>query len=114
MRVFGLGLLLVFLGACTPTPEQSLPNTTWTPDVRDGDLLDFIKLVQQATGKIMVIDPRVRGRVNIANSQALTSEQLYNLFLATLEVNGFAAIDVDDIVRIVPAREVGDSALYKK
>ena len=103
------GLLVGALASCTQTQAQDQP--TWTPQFENVDILDFIQYVQRATDKIMVIDPRVQGQVTVINSNALTRQQLYDLFLATLDVHGFTAVDVNNIVRITPKDQAKTEAL---
>ena len=54
-----LGLCLLFCLALSPVQAQQ--QATWTPNFRDSDILEVIRAVQDATGKTMVVDPRVRG-----------------------------------------------------
>ena len=94
--------LLINGCAQTPTPAPASQVNTWNPSYDNGDILDFIQLVQTATGKTFVVDPRVQGEVTIVNSVPLTTEALYKLFLATLDVNGYTAVEIDNIVRVIP------------
>ena len=77
--------------------------TTWTPNYRDTDLLDFIQDVQLATGKAFVIDPRVAGKVTMTSGTPLDGEQFYQLLRRVLAQNGFVAMEANNIVRIFPA-----------
>jgi len=103
------------MSACAQTqPNQSVDTQTseqtWTPRIQDGDLLEFIKLVQEATGKLFVIDPRVEGRVTIVNSKPLNRQQMFDLLEATLDVQGYTAVEVDNIVRIIPKVDANSEA----
>lgn len=84
---------------------------TWQVQWQAIDILEAIQFVQEATGKVMVIDPRVKGQVTVLSDKDINQEELYQLFLATLEVNGFAAYEVDGIVRIVPSSEIKTKAI---
>lgn len=81
------------------------------PDFRDVDIQEMIKLVADITGKTLVIDPRVKGRVNVISTKKLSKSELYNLFLSVLEVQGFTAIEVGDVVRILPRKDARTSAV---
>jgi general secretion pathway protein D len=110
MTKIALTLIIVLL---LPNCAQPLAQETetWTPKFENADLYEFIKFVQEATGKTFVIDPRVRGQVTIFAEKAANRQQLYGLLLATLEVNGYAAVEVDGIVRILPKADVKTQAL---
>lgn len=85
--------------------STALAQQTWTVNFKDSDIHEVIKFVADATDKTLVIDPQVKGRVKVISATPLDSEQLYNLFLSVLEIHGFTAISVGDIVRVIPIKE---------
>lgn len=75
---------------------------TWTVNIRNADIQAFITQVAEMTGKNFVIDPRVRSRdVTVISKQALTSAEVYELFLSVLQVHGYAAVPAGDVIKIV-------------
>jgi len=96
-----LGSLILGLSLVSIAQAQQ----TWTVNFKDSDIHEVIKFVADATGKTLVIDPQVKGRVKVISATPLDSEQLYNLFLSVLEIHGFTAISVGDIVRVIPIKE---------
>lgn len=83
----------------------AVAQQTWTVNFKDSDIQEVIKFVADATGKTLIIDPQVKGRVKVISATPLDKEQLYNLFLSVLEIHGFTAITVGDIVRVIPIKE---------
>lgn len=74
-----------------------------TLNLRSADIRAFIQDVARVTGKTFIIDPRVAGTVSIASTGAISSEEMFDVFLATLRANGLAAIPSgDNAYRIVP------------
>lgn len=71
-------------------------------NMRDADIRALIQWVADVTGKNLVVHKDVQGKVTVLSSEPLTSAEAYQVFLATLEVHGFAAIDADGTVKIVP------------
>ena len=56
--------------------------------------------------KTIILDPRVKGRVTIFSNAALDQNQVWQVYLRTMQVNGFSSIAEDgDIVRIIPENE---------
>ncbi|MBE8232254.1 MAG: hypothetical protein HAW67_00865, partial [Endozoicomonadaceae bacterium] len=55
-----------------------------------------------ATGKNFLIDPRVKGSINVVTSSDIDDDQLYSLFLAVLQIHGFVVIDGEDFSKILP------------
>jgi general secretion pathway protein D len=104
------GLLLPPMAmAAEPTQGQG-QDQTWTVNYRDTELEEVVRFVAQVSGKTIIVDPKAKGRVQVISSQPLNKEQLYDLFLSILDVNGFAAVDSGDTVRIIPARDARSSA----
>ncbi len=96
------GLLAV---VCLVSLSVSAAEQTWTVNFNDSDIGEVIKFVADASGRTIIIDPRVKGRVKVISAAPLNGEALYDLFLSVLEVHGFAAVAVGDVVRIVPRKE---------
>ncbi|WP_341708232.1 type II secretion system secretin GspD [Halopseudomonas sp.] len=72
-------------------------------NLRDADINGLIEIVSQETGINFIVDPRVRGQVNVVSGQPIRREDLYELFLSVLKSQGFAAVrGSDGMVRIVP------------
>ena len=56
--------------------------------------------------KTIILDPRVKGRVTIFSNAALDQNQVWQVYLRTMQVNGFSSITEDgNIVRIIPENE---------
>jgi general secretion pathway protein D len=97
-------LAAVLLAFCmsfnTVAAEQS-----WTVNFNDTDIQQVIKFMADATGKTIIIDPKVRGPVKVISARPLNSGELYDLFLSVLDVHGYTAIESGGVVRIVPNRD---------
>ena len=72
-------------------------------NLRDADINGLIEIVSQETGINFIVDPRVRGQVNVVSGQPVKRDELYDLFLGVLKSYGFAAVTGrEGTVRIVP------------
>ncbi|UZJ43508.1 type II secretion system secretin GspD [Marinimicrobium sp. C6131] len=78
---------------------------TWTVNFKDTDIQEVIKFVADATGKTILVDPKVRGQVRVISQDAVNKEELYELFLSMMDVQGFTAVENGNVVRIVPNRD---------
>jgi general secretion pathway protein D len=87
-----------------PAPAQ--PGTQ-VLNLKDADITSFIGLVSEATGKNFVVDPRVTGKVTVISQSPLGEDELYEVFLSVLRVNGFAAVPAGKIIKIVPEQAAG-------
>ncbi len=61
-----------------------------------------VEAVSKITGKSFVIDPRVKGTVNVISGKPVQPEAAYLFLLSALRMQGFAAVGVNGIVKIVP------------
>jgi general secretion pathway protein D len=71
----------------------------------NADIESVVKVVSEMTGKNFVLDPRVKGTVNIVSSKPVSRALLYDILLSALRVNGYAAIEDRGMVKIVPELE---------
>ena len=83
----------------------------WQINFKDSDIQEVIKFVADITGKTVIIDPRVKGKVKVISANALSEKEIYDLFLSVLETQGFTAIDVGNIVRVIPRKDARTSAV---
>lgn len=84
---------------------------TWQINLRDADLTAFINEVSDITGKNFAVDPRVRGNVTVISNKALTKDQVYDLFLGVLNVNGVVAIPSGNTIKLVPDSNVKNAGI---
>ena len=84
---------------------------TWTVNFKDSDIQEVIKFIAEATGKTIVIDPKVRGQVKVISNAPVNGDELYGLFLSILDVHGFTAVENGEVVRIVPNRDARSLAI---
>ncbi len=68
----------------------------------NADIEGVIKVVSEITGKNFVLDPRVKGVVNIVSAKPLSRAHVYEVFLSALRLQGYAAIEERGMVKIVP------------
>lgn len=78
----------------------------YTVNFNDTDINELIRFVADATGETFLIDPKVRGKIQLVSSTPVDDEQLYDLFLAVLEIHGYTAVRASDgIVTVLPIQE---------
>jgi len=66
------------------------------------DIEGVVKAVSEITGKNFVLDPRVKGTVNIVSARPMSRALVYEVFLSALRLQGYAAIEERGIIKIVP------------
>jgi general secretion pathway protein D len=71
----------------------------------NADLYEVIRTMAEILKINYVIDPKVRGTVNINTSGAISQEDIYPLFLSILRMNGATIVKRDSVYEIVPIAE---------
>lgn len=92
-------------------PLSSAIAQELTVNFRDTDLKEVISFVSDVTGKTIIVDPLVNGRVMVMSEEPLTPDELYNLFLAVLDVHNFVAVETAGVVRILPKADTRTSSV---
>lgn len=88
---------------------NSWAQQTWMINFKDSDIQELIKFVADATGRTVVIDPRVKGRVKVISSKPLNEGELLQLFRTVLEMHDFSMVDVEGVLRIIPLKDARSS-----
>jgi general secretion pathway protein D len=88
-------LLFLWLGPLIAQPGVTL-------SLKEADIRTLIETVSEATGLNFVVDPRVKAKVTVVSSQPMDAAELYQVFLSILQVHGYSAVPVGEIVKIVP------------
>jgi general secretion pathway protein D len=71
-------------------------------DFENVDLRVFIKFVSEVTGRVFLLDDRVRGQISIRFANRIPVAELHDVLESVLEVKGFATIASGPITKIVP------------
>ncbi|MGR5253387.1 type II secretion system secretin GspD [Vibrio astriarenae] len=76
------------------------------------DIQEFINIVGRNLEKTIIVDPSVRGKVDVRSYDMLTEKQYYSFFLNVLEVYGFAVVEMDNgILKVIKAKDAKTSAI---
>lgn len=93
--------------ADAPRPED---QNLITMNFQDVDIPVLAKFISEITGKNFVVDESVRGKVSIISPTKVTPQQAYSIFQSVLQLKGFATVQAGPVIKIVPAREVRETA----
>ena len=95
-----LAAVLVSLWGIAPLSAQE-----YTVNLKETDIQELIKFVAEATGRTIVVDPAVKGKVKVVSSKPVSREELYELFLSILEVHGYTAVTSGGVVRVIQSKD---------
>jgi general secretion pathway protein D len=113
LRLFVLVFFLMF-GAMLPSATVAQGNVSVLNDYEGADIRAFIRMIAAQTGRTFVIDPGVGNKkiTIIAPPDAnLTDAEVWELFLATMQINGFAVLPISEgEYKIIPSELATRSA----
>jgi general secretion pathway protein D len=96
-------LLIYFL--LIGSVNNVLSQETFILNYEDVDIKKVTQDIAQFSKKTIILDPRVKGRITIYSNANLNREQVWDVYLRTIQVNGFSAISESGFVRVVPENE---------
>jgi len=95
----------IFLLAFLLFSIHSYAQDTFLLNYQDVDITKVTQDISKFSKKTLILDPRVKGRISIFSDSILSAEQVWNVYLSTIQVHGFAALTEGGVVRIVPENE---------
>ena len=105
LRAFVAATLIVVAGLA-----RAQDADTVTLNFVNADIDAVVKAVGEITGRNFLVDPRVKGSVNIVSARPVPKALVYPTLLSALRMQGFAAIETDGIVKIVPEADAKTQA----
>jgi len=94
------------------TPPSAIPPVATSSVVTNADSLTLnfvnaeiegvVRLISEITGRNFLLDPRVKGTVNIVSSRPISKSLVYDVFLSALRLQGYAAVEDRGVIKIVP------------
>lgn len=82
----------------------------YSPNFKGTDINEFINIVGMNLKKTIIVDPQVRGRINVRSYEMLNEQQYYQFFLNVLEVYSFAVVEMDNgVLKVVRNKDAKTS-----
>ncbi|OHC82625.1 MAG: hypothetical protein A3J99_00600 [Sideroxydans sp. RIFOXYD2_FULL_59_7] len=68
----------------------------------NADIQEVIRAISQISGKNFLVDPRVKGTINIVSATPVSADLAYNILLSALRMHGYASVESSGITKIIP------------
>jgi len=91
-------IITVFLSLTLTAQDQNI-------FYKDADIKTFAQDIALLTNKTIILDPRVKGLITIYSDAPLNSESIWEVFISTMEVQGYNVLKDGDIYRVIPSQE---------
>ncbi len=88
-------------GAAAVPSGQELVNIDFPEPT---EIKDIIKAVALWTGKNVILDRNVNGKVQIISPRKVTKEEAYQAFLSALNLLGLTIVETGKVIKIMPVR----------
>ncbi|WP_022939992.1 type II secretion system secretin GspD [Psychromonas hadalis] len=108
-KLLNLGLLAAVLSV---SHVGTLSAVEYSASFKNADINEFINIVGKNLKKTIILDPAVRGSINVRSYDLLNESQYYQFFLNVLEVYGFAIVEMEGgIIKVIKAKDAKVSAI---
>ncbi len=88
-----------------PVPVQSAPSGGFLVKFNNADVYEVIHTLGRIAGISYLIDPRVKGIVNVHTQGTMKKDDALELLFSILRINGATAVKEGEIYHIVPMAE---------
>ncbi len=78
----------------------------YQPNFKGTEITEFINIVGKNLNKTIIVDPQVRGRINVRSYEMLNEQQYYQFFLNVLEVYDFSVVEMKSgVLKVVRQKD---------
>lgn len=99
----GAAAVLLCAIAGTPTAYTQDPSSNQaTLNFVGADIESVVKAVGHYTRNTFIIDPRVKGTINLVSEKPVTKAQAMQMLTSALRLQGFAVVRADGFLKVVP------------
>lgn len=103
----GLGLAPALLGlsltqAAPPAKKATPQQQPITLNFVNAEIESVARTLATLSSRNLVVDPRVKGTINLSTELPVSPNEAWNQFLAALRLQGFAMVETKGLYKIVP------------
>lgn len=102
-RLLAAALAALVLLAAAPAQAQAQKEAA---DVSlnfvNADIASVVQAISRITQRNFLVDPRVKGTLNIVTSKPVTADTAYQILLSALRMQGYAVITDGGVAKVVP------------
>ncbi|MDB5855026.1 MAG: gspD [Herminiimonas sp.] len=95
-------LLLCVFATMQPAAAQDPGSNQATLNFVGADIESVVKAIGHYTGTTFIIDPRVKGTINLVSEKPVTKSQALSLLASSLRLQGYAMVTVGNLTKVVP------------
>ncbi|WP_394148327.1 type II secretion system secretin GspD [Shewanella atlantica] len=101
----------VVMGASLLAPQIAW-SEQYAANFKGTDIQEFINIVGKNLNRTIIVDPTVRGKINVRSYDLLDDEQYYQFFLNVLQVYGYAVVEMDNnIIKVIKDKDAKTASI---
>lgn len=93
---------LVFSALGLGTPPALAAGEPVALNFQNAEIDSVIQAIGRISGRNFLIDPRVKGKINLITNTPVAPELTYQILLSALRLQGYAAIEESGVTKLVP------------
>ena len=97
LRASALVLGLSFAAALVPAQSNTV-----TLNFVNAEIAEVARAIAVMTGRNLVVDPRVKGSVNMVSDKPVSTSAAYDQFLSAVRLQGYTVVETAGIYKLVP------------
>ncbi len=86
-------------------PKVDRTEKYFTLNFKDVELAEFLNIMSQLIKKNIMVDEKVRGKITISSAKRIPVTQAFDILKSILEVKGFAVIETENLIKVVPIKD---------
>lgn len=90
------------IAGAAPAHAQDPAASEATLNFVGAEIDSVVKAIGHYTGTTFIIDPRVKGTINVVTEKPVSKSEALNLLASSLRLQGYAMVRSDGIVKVVP------------
>jgi general secretion pathway protein D len=98
-------LLGLSLTHAAPPAKKSASSEPITLNFVDAEIESVARTLATLSNRNLVVDPRVKGTINLSTELPVSPNEAWSQFLAALRLQGFAMVETKGLYKIVPEAE---------
>jgi general secretion pathway protein D len=98
LLICSLAFLIAAPSHAEKQPEEQLVSLNFV----NADIQEVIRAISQISKKNFLVDPRVKGTINIVSATPVSPALGYDILLSALRLQGYAAVESAGVTKIIP------------
>ncbi|QQX80186.1 type II secretion system secretin GspD [Shewanella sp. KX20019] len=99
------------MGASLLAPQLAW-SEQYAANFKGTDIQEFINIVGKNLNRTIIVDPTVRGKINVRSYDLLDDDQYYQFFLNVLQVYGYAVVEMDNnIIKVIKDKDAKTASI---